>query len=202
MASVFFKIKAWSNWRALLISVMFGLFGAITMWADMRIPQIPDFNIGTDVREIFVILGAWFGGPLGGFLGGIVSALYSSVGDWYLHLATIMGHALAGFAMGMTYRPNHTALKGTGFALVWLRAVLVYYFVLLASISFFVSLFAPSFFPALAGPGKSLFHGYLIFWLGALPEFAFVLPITLIMMLAWPHSYRKPLWDVDKPANP
>lgn len=195
-------IQRWLNWRALLVGSVLGLMGTVTLWADMRIPQFPDSTVGTDVRELFVILGAWFGGPLGGLLSGAFSAFYSPAGDAQLHFSTWVAHALAGFSLGLFYKPGHTALKGWAFSLAWIRAVLLYYLVLLVVVSLFIGLLVPAFIVSLAGPDGGTWQMYLNFWLTALPELAFVLPITLIVMLALPHRYRKPLWDVDKPINP
>ncbi len=198
----YLDIQRWLNWRALLVGSVLGLIGAVTLWADMRIPQFPNSTVGTDVRELFVILGAWFGGPLGGLLSGAFSAIYSPAGDSQLHFSTWIAHALAGFSLGLYYKPGHTVLTGWAFFLAWIRAVLLYYLVLLVVVSLFIGLLVPAFIPSLPGSGGDTWQMYLTFWLAALPELAFVLPITLLVMLALPLAYRKPLWDVDKPINP
>jgi hypothetical protein len=195
-------IQRWLNWRALLVGSALGLIGAVTLWADMRIPQFSNSNVGTDVRELFVILGAWFGGPLGGLLSGAFSAIYSPAGDSRLHFSTWIAHALAGFSLGLYYKPGHTVLTGWAFSLAWIRAVLLYYLVLLVVVSLFIGLLVPAFITSLPGPEGDTWQMYLNFWFSALPELAFVLPITLLVMMALPHGYRKPLWDVDKPLNP
>jgi hypothetical protein len=200
--SVHIAWKAWFHGRALLLSVCLGLFGTLTLWADMRIPQITQFNIAADMREIFVVVGAWYGGPLGGLLAGAFSALYSPASNPLLHFSTAIAHALAGLALELSYQPGRTALKGAGFVLAWVRAILVYYLTLLGVISLVISLLVPSFFPGLAGGDNPLWSGYLTFFSAVLPEFVVVLLMTLVMMLALPGLYRKPLWDVDKGPNP
>lgn len=200
--NIFADARRWFNLRALLVGAILGMFGTITLWADMRIPQIPALNIGADVREIFVILGAAFGGPFGGLLAGAFSALYSPVGDFRLHLATWLSNTLAGFSLGLAYRPLREEIKGIAFIGVWTRSLIVYYLTLLSCVTVFIGIFSPKFFLPLAGPSGGIFMSYLNFWLAALPEIAFVIPITLVLMLALPHGYRKPLWDVDKPNKP
>lgn len=194
--------KSWFYWRALLVGVLMGVVGTITLWADMRIPLYPRLNIAADVRELFVVLAAWYTGPIGGMLAGAASALYSPVNDPLLHFSTWLAHTLAGFSLGFIYLPGRTDLTGKSFIVTWAKAVLIYYLVLMTVVMSSISLLVPSFFLSIIQPGDSLFQGYLSFLSAALPELGFVFALTLIGLLALPRIYRKPLWDVDKPNNP
>lgn len=192
----------WLGWKTLLTGIIFGLFGLLTLWADMRIPIVPDSNIAADTREIFVVLGAWFGGPIGGLLAGGVSALYSPIGDPALHFSTWIAHSLAGLALGLVYLPKHKNLPWLKFVVLWAFCVLVYYLSLVFVVTVAITLLKPEFIIQLAGPNNNLLQGYMLFFSGAYPEMVFVFLLTLFSLLALPKQYRKPVWDVDKPSNP
>ncbi len=194
--------KSWFYWRALLIGILMGLMGAMTLWADMRIPLYPQLNVAADVRELFVVLGAWYTGPIGGMLAGAVSALYSPVSDPSLHFSTWLAHTLAGLSLGLVYLPGRTNLAGKHFIVAWARALLTYYLVLVTVVMASISLLVPSFFATMTQPENPLVQGYINFLLAVLPELGFVFVLTAIGLLALPRIYRKPLWDVDKPNNP
>ena len=194
--------KSWFYWRALLIGVLMGVVGTVTLWADMRIPLYPRLNIAADVRELFVVLGAWYTGPIGGMLAGAASAIYSPVNDPLLHFSTWLAHTLAGLSLGLVYLPGRTNLAGKNFVVTWVRAILTYYLVLVTVVMASISLLVPSFFLSMTQPGDSLFQGYITFLNAVWPEMGFVFVITTIGLLALPRIYRRPLWDVDKPNNP
>ena len=193
--------KHWLHWQTLLIGALFGMVGSVTLWADMRIPLVPQLNIAADVREIFVVVGAWYTGPIGGLLAGAISALYSPIGQPALHISTWVAHAMAGLALGLAYSTKTDRLSGINFVLTWARAVLTYYLVLLVTLGLCFSLLAPSFLKMVAGPEGTLLQGWLTLVSSALPEMGFVFLITVIGFMALPKKYRKPIWNVDKPTN-
>ena len=193
--------KSWLHWRVLLIGIGLGLVGAVTLWAEMRIPLYPQLNIAADVREFFVVIGAWYLGPIGGLLTGAVSAAYSPIANPFLHFSSWIAHSLAGLALGLVYSPRND-LTARNFVFLWVRAILTYYLVLIVVLIVFISLLVPSFFLSPDLPGGTVLQNYVVFISAVLPELGFVLVLTLIGMLALPKKYRKPLWSVDKPNNP
>ncbi len=193
--------KHWLHTKSILIGAIFGLFGLLTLWADMRIPIMPSLNIAADAREFFVVLGAWFGGPIGGLLAGSISAFYSPIGDAMLHFSTWIAHTLAGFALGMVYLPKYKNLGWLKFSLLWASCILIYYATLLGVVSISITLLKPEFIHQLAGVGQPLIKGYLTLFLGAFPEAMYIFFFSLITLLALPQHYRNPA-AVDKPLNP
>ncbi len=127
----------------LLIALVFGLIGTLTLWANMRIPSVWGSDVAADVREIFVVLGAALTGPLGGAVAGLVSAFYSPAPLPVLHGITMIAHSLAGLVLGWVFvrvRPTHANVD---FFLKWFGCISLYYLTLVLSFLVLASLFAP-----------------------------------------------------------
>jgi hypothetical protein len=181
--------------RALLVALIFGMLGLATLWANMRVPILPDHNVAADVREIFVVLGAALTGPIGGALAGGISALYSPAQNPALHFSTWIAHVLSGLALGWVYQAVY---KWAGWKLVagWALSVLIYYFALLTAILAAFHLLAPDFLASLAGPGAPPWQGDLIMTIAAVPEALIVFAFTTIVLFALPRRYRRPVWKM------
>ncbi len=198
--------RAYVSPQVILIAATFGLIGMSTQLADMRVPILPAYGISADSREIFVVLGAVFSGPVGGALTGCISALYSPFTNPLLHWFVLLAHTLAGCAIGWIYGNVDNRERVRRFALDWFKCILGYYLVLVATFTLCSGLFVPSLLQGIAGPGIPVWRGYLILVGSALPEAIFILVITLVVMLALPVHYRVPIWKrlaaVDKKIGP
>jgi LytS/YehU family sensor histidine kinase len=177
--------------RTLLLALAFGLLGLLTLWGDLRVQVLPQYNIAGDVREIFVVLGAALTGPFGGALVGGISALYSPVSDPVLHFSSWLAHVLAGLSLGWVYQ-SVRKFSGWRFLLNWLTSVLTYYLILVATVLINLHLLAPAFLAQLAGAKALPWLGDYRMAVAVFPELLVVLFFTLIVMLALPIYYRRP----------
>lgn len=185
--------RRWANPRLLLVSIIFGLVGMLTLWAGMRLPIVPSANIAADAREIFVVLAAGLTGPLGGLLAGAIASLYSPSADVGLRFCTWLAHTLAGFSLGLYFRALSLPYRGWRFLFFWLSSVSVYYAVLVGVFTLSASLVSPLFVVALAQPEGIFALGMLRLALSALPEMAFIMAFTATIWMALPLWVRKPL---------
>lgn len=200
MAEYHFTWKQFASSRALLMALIFGLLGVLTLWVDLRIPILPAQNIAADTREIFVVLGAALTGPLGGAIAGGVSALYSPQSTPMLHLSTWLAHSMAGLALGWVYRLVQVRWEWPRFLLFWAKCVLVYYLVLVSVFIFSVFFLVPALASQIAGPEASPAWGYFILATSVLPETLFIFLFTSVVMIALPRKYRSPVWQLSLPA--
>jgi hypothetical protein len=117
------------------IAVAFGVVAAVLSLLDIAVPI--EEGLELDPGEIFVSLGAAFGGPIGGLLAGLLKGIaYSSERN-------VPSHILAGFVWGILYIYfwEFTANRKNG---KWIRLALwailmpVYYYVLLLPLKLWI----------------------------------------------------------------
>ncbi len=180
----------------LLIALVFGLIGTLTLWANMRIPSMWGSDVAADVREIFVVLGAALTGPVGGAIAGLVSTIYSPAPAPVLHASTMIAHSLAGMVLGWTFmrvRPTHATFD---LFVKWFGCISLYYLTLVFSFLALASLLAPSWVNR-ANTSDPSWMPYVLIAYSALPELFYTLLITSVVMLALPIRYRFRLWRIS-----
>jgi len=117
------------------IAVALGFVAAVLSLLNMAVPIGEGLEL--DPGEIFVTLGAAFGGPIGGLLAGLLK------GTAYAPERNVPSHILAGFVWGILYIYlwRFTASRKNG---KWIRLALwavlmpVYYYVLLLPLNLWI----------------------------------------------------------------
>lgn len=175
--------------------VVFG-FGAaafLVRWVGLTIPVVGT-TANIDPREIFVILGAAFTGPVGGLVIGFLSGLSPGV-DVYRALSTTMAHVVSGLLIGFLYKPVSKRWRMPALLFGWAVLVAAYYYIFLIPTFLAVtSLADPASLSAVFGADLSFLEAYIILAPAAVPEAVATFIVTAIILIALPENYRRPLW--------
>ena len=167
--------------RAMAVAIVFGGVALIIVLADMTIP-IPGTKAMSDPRELFTTLGAALSGPIGGVLIGILAGVAMPK----FPLISIFAHIVGGVWMGFAYKKLvYSHLRTLTGLLGWAGIVLAYYYLFLMP-GFTIGLFY--------GAGLAFLPTYTSIAIGALPEALLTTCITIVVILALPARYRRPLW--------
>lgn len=159
----------------------------------------------TGPQEVFITMSAALGGPLslsvtcilhelGNYSFGL-NALFSpdqisSVGTLYT-IADFSAHILAALSVAYCYKILHQHSKNVYVFFGGWSLVTIVYYVLLVSLQFYLIGFVIN-----LPPLSALFRDFL-------PEFLVVLIITILLWIALPRRYHRPLWiDVQLAASP
>lgn len=168
--------------RIILVALVVGGLAMMFPLFNFIVP-IPGTAIYTDPRELFCVVGAALTGPAGALIIGFMAGIT----DPHNPLSISLAHMISGLWAAYAYRFFIFAhIKHSGWKIVaWLGMVVAYYVVFLIP----ALLLLP---PALAVPGSFL-SKYANVFMGALPEIAFTLLSTSIVMVILPRRYRHPL---------
>ena len=186
-------------WIPIVIGGLLGILDLASWAGDFVIPLGPYGATGP--QEIFITMSAALGGPLGLF----VTCLLHEVGNYAFSLVTLFSpeevastgtlysiadfsaHVLAALTVAYCYKVLHErAQKEYVFIAGWILVVVIYY-TLLVPLQFFLVGFVID-----LPPLSVLFRNFL-------PELLVVAIISMLMWIALPRRYRRPLWFQRSP---
>lgn len=165
--------------RQFLAALCFGTLAALTLFSGLAVPL--GHGLLAEPSEVFVTLGAAFSGPFGGIIVGLLQGVV------YAPERNIPAHVLAGFLWGAWYVVLYRWSLGKGRwarAALWAASVPVYYYILLLPLHIAIASVT------LGVPFLTLF---LEAAEGVLPEMAFTLVVTSMVMAALPERWAAPL---------
>lgn len=177
--------------RLIVVALVFGVVALVIVAAGLHLP-IPGTGVVTDPRELFTTIGSALTGPIGGVIIGAMAGILEPDG---IAAASVLAHVAGCLWMGFTYkklvyeRPQFVVRL-----LGWALLVIAYYVVVvIPGFVIGIALFHPAYYLEGFG-GVSLVQAYLALAGGAIPETAFTTIATMLVMIALPRKYQKPLW--------
>ncbi|UCE00493.1 MAG: hypothetical protein JSV42_07165 [Chloroflexota bacterium] len=189
-------------WMPLVIGGALGLLDFLSLAANFLIPLGP--RIATGPQEVFLIMSAALGGPLGLLVATLLRELGGSI--FFLNsqfspeqmlstgllfaTADLAAHLLALLAVAYCYGFLFTRVKKLyGFFAGWFLIVVVYYILLVVLQSIMIGLVITG-----IPPLPALFRNNML-------EFLVVLIISTLIWIALPARYHKPLWIELQPIS-
>lgn len=187
----------------LVLGVALGIIDFISLAVNFLIPLGP---LGaTGPQEIFLIISAALGGPLGLLAANLLQE--SGIFIFFLKneilpdqlwsmgilfsTADFTAHLIALLAVAYCYKLLHQRTKlPYAFLGGWVLIVVIYYGLLVFFQYFLFGLVVPE-IPPLS-----------VLYQNNLPEFAVVTIVTTLIWVALPVRYRKPLWYETRPISP
>lgn len=195
------KVKK-TIWMPFVLGAALGLLDMVSLAVNFLIPLGPYGATGP--QEVFVIISAALGGPLGL----LVANFLQELGIYFFFLKTqflleqmpstgvlfatadFAAHLLALLAVAYGYRFMHQRVqKVSTFCAGWVLIVVIYYALLVLLQSSLIGLIIPD-IPPLS-----------VLYLNNLSEFLVVTIISTLIWVALPMRYRRPLWYEPKQAK-
>jgi hypothetical protein len=188
-------------WMPLVLGGALGLVDFVSLVVNFLIPLGP-FG-ATGPQEIFIIMSAALGGPLGLLVANILHEMgilvfflvaqfspeqISSTGVIFAS-ADFTAHLLASLAVAYGYRfLYHRGKKVSTFVAGWVLIVVIYYALLVLLQSSLLGFIIPD-----KPPISVLYQNNL-------PEFLVVATISTLIWIALPARFRKPVWIELQPV--
>lgn len=167
--------------RQFLAAVVFGTLAALVLFSGLSVPL--GHGLLAEPSEVFVTLGAAFSGPYGGLIVGLLQGVV------YAPERNIPSHMLAGFLWGAWYFIISRWSRGEGRgrwtrATLWAVSIPAYYYLLLLPLHLVI---------ASATLGVSFVTLFIETGTGLLPEVAFTLLVTTLVIFVLPEKWAAPL---------
>jgi len=156
--------------------------------------RLPGTEVVTDPREMFVTMGAALTGPLGGALIGFMCGVFDPTPGWTV--IVMIYHAAGGLWIGFAYKKLiYRHLKMPLLLAGWLGSVAVYYYGFLVPISIYLTYAVqPALFEKIFGETSPSLGLLVTLYKFLVPEAVLTSLVTLLVLLALPAKYRRPLW--------
>lgn len=167
--------------RQLFVALGFGVVAAMVLFTGLSIPL--GHGLMAEPSEVFVTLGSALSGPFGGLVIGLLQGIV------YAPERNVPSHMLAGFIWGAWYFVLYRWSLGEGRgkwtrAALWAVSIPVYYYLLLLPLHLLI---------ASATLGVSFVPLYIETGTGLLPEVAFTLLVTTLVLLVIPEKWAAPI---------
>ena len=167
--------------RQFLAAIVCGTLAAIVLFSGLSVPL--GHGLLAEPSEVFVTLGAAFSGPYGGMIVGLLQGVV------YAPERNIPSHMLAGFLWGAWYFILYRWSRGEGRgrwtrAALWAVTIPVYYYLFLLPLHLLI---------ASVTLDVPLIPLYLETGQGVLPEVAFTMIVTSLVVASLPERWAAPL---------
>lgn len=167
--------------RQLFVALVSGIMAAMVLFTGLSIPL--GHGLMADPSEVFVTLGSALSGPFGGLVIGLLQGIV------YAPERNVPSHMLAGFIWGAWYFVLYRWSQGEGRgrwtrAALWAAGIPVYYYILLLPLHLLI---------ASATLGMAFVPLYIETGTGLLPEVAFTLLVTSLVIAILPERWAAPL---------
>lgn len=167
--------------RQLFVALGFGVMAAMILFTGLSIPL--GHGLLADPSEVFVTLGSALSGPFGGLVIGLLQGIV------YAPERNVPSHMLAGFLWGAWYFLLFRWSRGEGRGkwarvTVWAVSIPVYYYLLLLPLHLLI---------ASVTLGVSYVPLFIETGTGLLPEVAFTLLVTTIVLAILPEKWAAPI---------
>lgn len=166
--------------RQLLIALGFGVMAAMVLFTGLSIPL--GHGLMAEPSEVFVTLGSALSGPFGGLVVGLLQGVV------YAPERNVPSHMLAGFIWGVWYYVLYGWSRGEGRGrwtrvALWAVSIPAYYYLLLLPLHLLIAsvTIGVPFVPLFIETGT-----------GLLPEVAFTLLVTTLVLLVLPETWADP----------
>jgi len=185
------------NKKILLTVLLFGVAALLVVHFGLFI-KLPGTNINTDLREIFVLIGAALTGPIGGGLIGFFSSIIEPQTE--IRLYVLIQHVISGTLIGLLYkRYIYEKFAMPYYLAAWIFLVVLYYYLFYWPIMIITFFVFPNLYSSLiAGEQPVLILNAWDFIKGWFPEVIITTSITCAIWIALPPRYRQPLWGKNE----
>lgn len=188
-------MKKYLSRNSLILSVVFGLMSLLTVWSGIQF-NLPGTGVATDPREIFNAIGSALSGPVGGIIIAVLSTLKGSNPDLYLYIT--FQHIVSAVWVGWAFKNlGYKKFRMPALAGIWIFIMFVYYFPAYIPGYTLLYLFNPELWHKFVGPDFNFWSATIKIFSGWMPEIILTTFFTTMCIVAIPHNYRKPQWDME-----
>lgn len=180
--------------KNLIISILLGLFGFFLVYNEVYF-VLPETNLLTDLREIFVTISAALFGPISAIIVSVLTSLYDPYPELIPYI--ILQHIVPSVLLSFYYKKFVYQKLAMPILIVgWMFGIFLYYFVFYLPVFIATYYLIPGFFDYLITNEQGYFglNEAINLFVGWIPEAVFTTIFTSLVLIALPEQYRKPDW--------